>query len=110
TRHPHTAVVVTCGRAVHDQASASGHVATLQAFGVRLLTDTCWCMLGEPVVPPDSRNLMTNSGKYAHYAPGLAGRQVHFGSLAACVDAACSGQNQGQLPAWLGQPQPQGTH
>lgn len=109
-RHPDTAVVVTCGRAVHEQATRDGHVATLEAFGVRLLTDTCWCMLGEPVVPPGTRQLMTNSGKYAHYAPGLAARRVHFGSLAACVEAACTGHNPGHLPAWLGHPQPQGTH
>ncbi len=108
-RHPDTALVVTCGRAVHEQAAAAGHVATLERFGANLITDTCWCMLGEPVVPPGSRNLMTNSGKYAHYAPGLAGRQVHFGNLAACVEAACTGHNQGQLPAWLGQLPPQGT-
>lgn len=108
-RHPDTHLVITCGRAVHEQATAAGHVATLEAFGARLVTDTCWCMLGEPVVPPGSTTLMTNSGKYAHYAPGLVGRRVHFGSLAACVEAACTGHNQGQLPAWLGQHQPQGN-
>ena len=106
--HPETALVVTCGRAVHEQATAAGHVATLERFGACLITDTCWCMLGEPVVPPGSRTLMTNSGKYAHYAPGLVGRQVHFGNLAACVEAACTGHNQGQLPAWLGH-HPQGN-
>lgn len=108
-KHPDTALVVTCGRAVHERAAQAGHVATLEAFGVRLVTDTCWCMLGEPVVPLGSRTLMTNSGKYAHYAPGLVGRQVHFGNLAACVEAACTGHNQGQLPAWLGHHQPQGN-
>lgn len=108
-RHPDTRLVITCGRAVHERATAAGHVATLEAFGARLVTDTCWCMLGEPVVPPGSTTLMTNSGKYAHYAPGLVGRRVHFGSLAACVEAACTGRNLGQLPAWLGQHQPQGN-
>ena len=108
-KHPDTALVVTCGRAVHERAVQAGHVARLERFGARLVTDTCWCMLGEPVIPPASRTLMTNSGKYAHYAPGLVGRQVHFGNLAACVEAACTGHNQGQLPAWLGHHQPQGS-
>ncbi|MCY1291647.1 hypothetical protein D9M70_408440 [compost metagenome] len=76
-------------------------MATLEAFGAQFVTDTCWCMLGEPVLPPATRTLMTNSGKYAHYAPGLVGRQVHFGSLAACVDTTCSGRCAGLLPAWL---------
>lgn len=44
---------------------------------------------------------MTNSGKYAHYAPGLVGRRVRFGSMAACVEAACSGRAQQEPPAWL---------
>lgn len=101
TRHPDVAVVITCGRAIHEQALKAGHVAALQAFGVQFVTDTCWCMLGEPVIPTHARTLMTNSGKYAHYAPGLVGRLVHFGSLAACIAAACSGKTSGHLPAWL---------
>lgn len=98
---PDVAVVVTCGRAVHDAAVAAGHVAQAEAFGVRFVTDTCWCMLGEPVVPPAVETLMTNSGKYAHYAPGLVGRSVRFGSLADCVGAACTGFAPAQMPEWL---------
>ncbi|MBV6285656.1 aconitase X [Pseudomonas aegrilactucae] len=101
TRHPATSLVITCGRAVLEQARTAGYLAPIDAFGAVLVTDTCWCMLGEPVIPPGARTLMTNSGKYAHYAPGLAGRPVHFASLGACVEAACTGVASGQLPAWL---------
>ena len=100
-RHPDVVLAITCGRAVLEQARNAGHIAVLEAFGVTLVTDTCWCMLGEPVIPPSARNLMTNSGKYAHYAPGLVGRKVHFASLAECVDAACSATASGRLPLWL---------
>lgn len=100
-RHPDVVLAITCGRAVLEQARDAGHIAVLEAFGVTLVTDTCWCMLGEPVIPPSARNLMTNSGKYAHYAPGLVGRKVHFASLAECVDAACSATASGRLPLWL---------
>ncbi len=100
-KHPGVALVITCGRAIHDRARRAGHVAALEAFGARFVTDTCWCMLGEPVIPPAARTLMTNSGKYAHYAPGLVGRPVHFGSLADCVEAACAGVASGRPPAWL---------
>ncbi|MNP86370.1 hypothetical protein D3C76_1865600 [compost metagenome] len=58
-------------------------------------------MLGEPVIPRAATTLMTNSGKYAHYAPGLVGRNVHFASLAECVDAACTATASGRLPSWL---------
>jgi hypothetical protein len=95
------AMVITCGRATHEAATAAGDVAVLEDFGVQFVTDTCWCMLTEPIVPPKARNLMTNSGKYAHYGPGLVGRKVHFGSLAACVAAACSGEASDALPGWL---------
>ena len=100
-RHPDVVLAITCGRAVLEQARADGHVGVLEAFGAVIVSDTCWCMLGEPVIPPAARNLMTNSGKYAHYAPGLVGRKVHFASLAECVDAACSATASGRLPAWL---------
>lgn len=101
TRHPDTALVITTSRNAQGIAARRGDIAVLQAFGVNLLTDTCWCMLGEPVVASQARVIMTNSGKYAHYAPGLTGRQVRFGSLAACVEAACTGLAPQQLPSWL---------
>jgi predicted aconitase/predicted aconitase with swiveling domain len=100
-RHSNTAIVLTLGRAVSARAERHGDLAVLTDFGVTVITDTCWCMLEEPVVPLTSRVIMTNSGKYAHYAPGLTGRQVHFGSIANCAEAACTGQVSGQLPAWL---------
>ena len=103
-RHPGTQTVLTLGRAVKEQARANGDIAVLEAFGVNLITDTCWCMLDEPVVPVAARVIMTNSGKYAHYAPGLTGRQVHFGSLAACAQTACTGQAPAALPDWLVKP------
>ncbi|MFJ3466460.1 aconitase X [Pseudomonas sp. NPDC090201] len=100
-KHSKVAVVITCGRATLESAQRAGYVATLEAFGVQFVTDTCWCMLAEPVIPPAAKTLMTNSGKYAHYAPGLVGRNVHFASLAECVDSACTGLASGRLPVWL---------
>ncbi|MBM3113327.1 DUF521 domain-containing protein [Pseudomonas sp. P66] len=101
SKHPQVVLAITCGRAVLEQARAAGHIDGLERFGVTLVTDTCWCMLGEPVIPPGARTLMTNSGKYAHYGPGLAGRPVHFASLGECVESACSGVASGRLPTWL---------
>lgn len=100
-KHDAVAVVITCGRATLENAEKAGYADTLRTFGVQLVTDTCWCMLGEPVIPPAARTLMTNSGKYAHYAPGLVGRRVHFASLAECVESACTAKASGNLPVWL---------
>jgi predicted aconitase len=100
-KHPDVVVAITCGRAVLEQSREAGYIAVIETFGATLVTDTCWCMLGEPVIPLAAKNLMTNSGKYAHYAPGLVGRKVHFASLAECVNAACNATASGRLPAWL---------
>jgi hypothetical protein len=36
--------------------------------------------------------IMTNSGKWAHYAPGNIGVEVAFGSLRECVRSAVRGE------------------
>jgi hypothetical protein len=94
-------VIVTCGRAVRDQARTEGTLERIEGFGAQVLTDLCWCSISEPVFPPSARTLMTNSGKYAHYAPGLSGRAVRFGSLEDCVSAAVIGRAPASPPAWL---------
>ena len=100
-RHPDTSVIVTLGRDILSQAQSEGLVARLEASGVRLIPDLCWCSIVEPVFPRGARTLMTNSGKYAHYAPGLSGRNVRFGSLSDCAAAARSGVASSVRPEWL---------
>jgi predicted aconitase len=95
------ATIVTAGRAVIGQARADGTLARLEAAGVQVLPDLCWCSISEPVFPPGTKALMTNSGKYAHYGPGLSGRAVRFGGLAACAEAAVTGHAPKTLPDWL---------
>ncbi|MGL4243274.1 MAG: aconitase X, partial [Beijerinckiaceae bacterium] len=100
-RHEGTEVVVTAARAALEAARAGGNLQRLEAFGVRFVADTCWCMLGKPVTPPRSGAVMTNSGKYAHYGPGLTGGSFRFGSFADCAEAACSGRAAARPPGWL---------
>ena len=103
-RHPDTSVIVTLGRDILARARSEGLAARLEASGVRLIPDLCWCSITEPVFPRGARTLMTNSGKYAHYAPGLSGRSVRFGSLSDCAAAARTGVAAGGRPEWLKQP------
>jgi len=105
TASPRVGVSVTCGRDTLAGAEADGLTADLEAFGITLLTDTCWCMIAEPVIPPGARRLLTNSGKYAHYGPGLAGRSFRFAGLEACIEAACTGLSPAEPPAWLTTPE-----
>ena len=100
-RHPDTSVIATLGRDILSKAQSEGLVARLEASGVRLIPDLCWCSIIEPVFPRDAKTLMTNSGKYAHYAPGLCGRNVRFGSLSDCAAAAKTGVAAIERPEWL---------
>ncbi|WP_050527924.1 cis-3-hydroxy-L-proline dehydratase [Pseudorhodobacter aquimaris] len=100
-RHPDTAVIVTLGREVLAAIKADGTLEALKVADVQLVADICWCSITEPVFPPTATTLMTNSGKYAHYGPGLSGRAVRFGSLADCATAAQTGQAPAHPPAWL---------
>lgn len=95
-----TPTIVTLGRDVLDAITRDGTARRLTDAGVRLIPDLCWCSISEPVFPPDTRAVITNSGKYAHYGPGLSGRALRFGSLADCVHAARTGRAPG-LPDWL---------
>ncbi|CEO59755.1 hypothetical protein PMG11_04419 [Penicillium brasilianum] len=94
-------LVVTCNRDTYGRAAKDGLITALDAFGAQIVTDTCWCMMQEPIIPLSSKTIMTNSAKYAHYGKGLTGRQIRFGGLAECVEAACSGRIVNTMPSWL---------
>ncbi|PWK60882.1 aconitase X [Roseicyclus mahoneyensis] len=98
---PGVAAILTVGRDVLEGARADGLLARLEGAGVQVIPDLCWCSITEPVFPPGARTLMTNSGKYAHYAPGLSARAVRFGGIAACAEAAVTGRAQAAPPVWL---------
>lgn len=101
-KHDGVAVMVTCGRATYGLADQAGLINELRQFGVEIITDTCWCMIGEPVIPSTASTIMTNSAKYAHYGPGLTGKRFCFGSLERCVDAACDRYYNARVPAFIG--------
>lgn len=103
-RDPAVSVVVTCGRDILNQAAAEGLTTPLEDFGVRFVTDTCWCMITDPLIPPTARVIMTTSGKYAHYGPGLTGRRFRFGSLEDCVRMACGDTDPGCPKPYLTEP------
>lgn len=96
-----THAIITTNRTLLARARAAGIAQSVERFGFRLVTDTCWCMIEEPVIPRRPGGLLTNSGKYVHYGPGLTGQRARFAGLAACVDAAATGKFAGTPPAWL---------
>jgi predicted aconitase len=54
------------------------------------------------MLPPEIRRLMTNSAKYAYYAPGLLNTQVVFGGMEDCVRSAVAGRVERRAAAWAG--------
>ncbi|MGE5603552.1 MAG: aconitase X, partial [Nitrososphaerales archaeon] len=88
-RSPNTRFLVTTGRIVAELAERAGLLEPLRAFGGEVTRDTC--ILTTPMLPPDVRSLMTNSAKYAYYAPGMLNTAVTYGSLADCVRSAVAG-------------------
>lgn len=87
---PGVRFLVTSSRIMRDLAAARGDLDALQAFGGEITVDTC--ILATPMLPSSIRRLMTNSGKYAYYSPGLLDKEVVFGSLEDCVESAVQGR------------------
>ena len=110
-KHSSVRIMACISRAIYSQAEELGYVAFLQDFGVEFINDTCWCMLLDPpVIPPHADAfIMTNSGKYAHYGPGLTNRKYRYGSTEDCVHVALTGEypravvsgNAAGMPSWL---------
>jgi predicted aconitase len=89
-RHADVRFLVTTSRIMRDVAESAGHLARLRDFGGQVTVDTC--ILATPMLQPGIKTLMTNSAKYAYYAPGLLGTTVTFGRMADCVASAEAGR------------------
>ena len=97
-KHHQVEFLVTSSRAMCLLAEKTGHLAALESFGGRVTVDTC--ILTTPMLPDRVKLLMTNSAKYAYYAPGLLGTQVTFGSLDDCVNSAVAGRVVRERSLW----------
>ena len=100
-RAPGPGVIITAGQAIIQELRGDGTLERLHHYGVQVLPDLCWCSISEPVFPVSTRTVLTNSGKYAHYGPGLSGRKVRLGSIDDCVEAAVTGRAAPNTPHWL---------
>jgi len=80
---------LTTSRHVYQQADEQGWIAQLQQAGIRIVTDTCTYF--SPAINGLRGKIMTNSAKWAYYAPGMLPVEAVIGSLAECVESAVSG-------------------
>ncbi len=96
--HPDVECLVSTGR---DTLAAAGDVAAvLRAAGVELLVDTCSYIA--PILRRANGPVMTDSGKWAYYAPGNIGASVVFGSSAECIHSAVAGRVVRDMRPWGG--------
>jgi predicted aconitase len=81
---------VNTGREVMVEAEGAGLIGVLEGFGAQLVTDTC--TYTTPIIGPVHGVVMTNSGKWAYYAPGNLGVDVVLAEMADCVESAVAGR------------------
>ena len=88
--HDDLAFLVTTSRAVDHELRLRGWRERLLEAGVTIILDTCTYYT--PVTDGVTGTVMTNSAKWAYYAPGILGVDIAFGSLSACVESAVAGE------------------
>ena len=100
--HPDVECVVSTGRDVLEQADERGIVDRLRVAGVELLVDTCSYVV--PVLRHPAGPVMTDSGKWAYYAPGNIGAEVVFASTEDCLRSAVAGRVVRDDALWRASP------
>ena len=87
---------LTTSRHVHQQAQQRGWIEVLEQAGMRIITDTCTYF--SPAVNGLRGKIMTNSAKWAYYAPGMLPVEAVIAGLAECVESAVAGEVR--LDSW----------
>jgi predicted aconitase len=83
-------VYINTGRGVLTELEARGWDRELRDRGVTIVVDTCTYVTS--IMRRLDGVVMTNSGKWAHYAPGNLGIDVVFGALEDCIASAVAGK------------------
>ncbi|MBY0513634.1 MAG: aconitase X catalytic domain-containing protein [Gemmataceae bacterium] len=92
TCHPAVEFYVSTARQTLAHLEATGGRAELTRFGARVVVDTCTYVTPILKAGRGVGAVMTNSGKWAHYAPANLGVRVAFGGLRECVASAVEGR------------------
>ena len=87
---PQVPVYINTNRQTLEALQKRDWEAELQRLGVTLVVDTCTYVTA--IMRELDGAVMTNSGKWAWYAPGNLGVEVAFGTLAECIASAAAGR------------------
>lgn len=88
--HPSVDCYVSTGREVLEGVQRRGWLDRLEDAGIQLVTDTCTYVTS--VMGERTGVVMTDSAKWAFYAPGNIGVEVVFGATSDCVESAIAGR------------------
>ncbi len=91
---------ISTGRGVLTELELRGWAETLREAGVQIVTDTCTYIT--PIIEDRPGPIMTDSAKWAYYAPGNLGVDVIFGSVEDCVESAVAGTLVRETGRWDG--------
>lgn len=94
--HPDVRLYVNTGRDM--LAAAAPIVKRLEGLDVVFVTDTCTYVT--PIIPAGRGVAMTDSAKWAYYAPGNLGVDVVFGATSDCVESAVASRVIRERPPW----------
>jgi predicted aconitase len=83
-------LIITTSRFVMDYIISKAWDVDLQRAGVSIIGDIC--SYYAPGINGIKGRVMTNSAKWAYYAPGMLPVEVCFGSLRECVESAVRGE------------------
>ena len=98
--HPDVQMYASTGRGTLQLPAAGVMHDRLVGAGVKLVVDTCTYVT--PILQARAGSVvMTNSAKWAWYAPGNLGVEVVYGSMADCVRSAVAGRVIRERPAIL---------
>lgn len=84
-----TPFYVSTSRFVLDEARRRGFLDSCERAGMTIVTDTC--TYNTSILHEQARTAMTNSAKWAYYAPTNIGVSATLGSLRECVLSAGAG-------------------
>jgi len=96
--HSEMNLFISTSRFIVDVIKERGWLEQIEGAGIRLVLDTCTYFT--PVVNGVEGRVMTNSAKWAYYAPSMLEVEVVFGSLEECVTSAIKGEVYRDARLW----------
>ena len=97
---PDVEFLVATARDTLAAAETDGTATALRTAGAEILVDTCSYIA--PILRAAEGSVMTDSAKWAYYAPGNLGAAVWLASTRDCIESAVAGRRVLDMAVWGG--------